>query len=448
MKTKISTEISNNMMLKKLLPFLAIIFAAAILSGCDKSSPTSPSTSPSIVEGRVVGSASSTGNMQKSSSTQSGIQGATVILASIKSDGSLQTVSNAAVQTDVNGKFDVETNLNGISNLVVIASQGSSHWKAVVTSQVQSGLKVFSEPLDDQTTIKTDIYIKAKEHNHDNVTYAEIDNYISSDIATEIEADTTMEDDIEASINAEANAEVDAFSDSSIGMSQGQWQSVIGGKEDAEISLERNLYFANNQSDDDAAENSYYKGVVNAFINAGLSAGTCIKLMEISQRAFINSLSGLNAQIAFSFEQRSQEIKAIVTNYAVQSNFISLGASQTQISDAATAGDNLVVSIKNALTISDIDNAYETYRSAIESDIPVLLGINSNMMTNMDASLAGYRTVLQAAVSSNVSFAALVKAYSAFYSSVKTEMAMVMNPANGAHLNAAAETMMILYANF
>ncbi|MHB9013297.1 MAG: hypothetical protein ACYC49_13875, partial [Ignavibacteriaceae bacterium] len=177
MKIKISREILNDNMLRKLLSFFTIIFAIAILSGCSKSSPTGPSGSPATVEGRVTGSSSSMGKMQKSSSTQTGVQGATVILAMIKADGSLQTVSKAAVQTDANGKFDVETNLSGISNLVVIATQGASQWKAVITSQVQSGLKVYAEPLDDQTTIKTNIFIKAKENNDGNVTYSEIGNY-------------------------------------------------------------------------------------------------------------------------------------------------------------------------------------------------------------------------------------------------------------------------------
>ncbi len=445
---KISREILNDNMLRKLLSFFTIIFAIAILSGCSKSSPTGPSGSPATVEGRVTGSSSSMGKMQKSSSTQTGVQGATVILAMIKADGSLQTVSNAAVQTDASGKFDVETNLNGISNLVVVATQGASQWKAVITSQVQSGLKVYAEPLDDQTTIKTNIFIKAKENNDGNVTYSEIGNYISSGIAAEIESDTTMENEVEASINAEANAEATAASNSSIGITQAQWQSLISGEADAEASLERNLYYANNQSDDDAAKGSYFQGMVNAYTNAGLSAGTYVKLMEISERVFINNTTNLNTQVAFSFEQRSEEFKAMAMSYAIQSSFTALGASQSQMSDAITAGTNLAVSIKNALTISDIKNDNETYRSAIEADMSILLGMNSNMMTNMDANLAGYRATLEAAVSSNVSVDAIVNAYSVFYSSVKTEMSAVMGTTNGTHLKAAAETMMILYANF
>jgi hypothetical protein len=163
---------------------------------------------------------------------------------------------------------------------------------------------------------------------------------------------------------------------------------------------------------------------------------------------FINNTTNLNTQVAFSFEQRSEEFKAMAMSYAIQSSFTALGASQSQMSDAITAGTNLAVSIKSALTISDIDNDYETYRSAIEADMSVLLGMDSNMMTNMDANLSGYRATLEAAVSTNVSVDAIVNAYSVFYSSVKTEMSSVMGTTNGTHLNAAAETMMILYANF
>ncbi len=448
MKLKISRDVLNNNMLRKLLSLFAVIFTIAILSGCEKSSPTGPSGSPAIVEGRVSGSSSSMGKMQKSSSTQGGVQGATVILAMVKANGSLQTVSNAAVQTDASGKFDVETNLSGISNLVVVATQGASQWKAVITSQVQSGLKVYAEPLDDQTTIKTDIFIKAKENNHGNVTYAEIENYISSGVAAEIESDTTMEGEVEASINAEANAEATAASNSSIGMTQAQWESVISGENDAEASLERNLYYANNQSDDDAAKGSYFQGMVNAYMNSGLSAATYVKLMEISERVFINSTTNLNTQVAFSFEQRAEEIKAIIMSYAIQSSFTALGASQSQMSNAITAGTNLAVSIKSALTMSDINNDYETYRLAIEADMSVLLGMDSNMMTNMDANLSGYRATLKAAVSSSVSESVIVNAYSAFYSSVKTQMSTIMGTSNSAHINAAAEVMMILYANF
>lgn len=448
MKTDIYKRVFSFDKARRIILSLVVFSVIAILSGCANSNPSGPSGSPATVEGKVSGSNSSAGKMFKSTSTESGVQGATVILAMVKANGTLQTVSKAAVQTDINGKFDVETDLSGISNLVVIATQGTQQWKAVVTSQVQSGLKVYSEPLDDQTTIKTNLFIKAKENNDGNVTYAEIENYVSSGIASEIESDSSMENEVEASINAEANAEAEAASNSALGITQAQWNSVVNGEAEAEASLERNLYYANNQSDDDAAHSSYFQGMVNAYLNAGLSADMYIKVLEISERVFLNSTANLNAQVAFSFEQRAEYIKAVIMNYAVQSSFTALGASQAEMNDAINAGVTLATSIKSATSASDINNAYTTYQSTIEADMSVMIGINSSMMSNMDSNLAGYRSTLQAAVTSNASATSVVNAYAAFYASVKAEMTSVMGVSNAARLNAAANVMMILYASF
>lgn len=448
MKTDIYKRVFSFDKARRIILSLVVFSVIAILSGCANSNPSGPSGSPATVEGKVSGSSSSAGKMFKSTSTESGVQGATVILAMVKANGTLQTVSKAAVQTDVNGKFDVETDLSGISNLVVIATQGAQQWKAVVTSQVQSGLKVYSEPLDDQTTIKTNLFIKAKENNDGNVTYAEIENYVSSGIASEIESDSSMENEVEASINAEANAEAEAASNSALGITQAQWNSVVSGEAEAEASLERNLYYANNQSDDDAAHSSYFQGMVNAYLNAGLSADMYIKVLEISERVFLNSTANLNAQVAFSFAQRAEYIKAVIMNYAVQSSFTALGASQAEMNDAINAGVTLATSIKSATSESDINNAYTTYQSTIEADMSVMIGINSSMTSNMDSNLAGYRSTLQAAVTSNASATSVVNAYAAFYASVKAEMTSIMGVSNAARVNAAANVMMILYANF
>lgn len=104
------------------------------LAGWEDYNPAGLNTLPALLKRRSIANF----GMNKSSKTnsiKSGVQGTAVILAEIKSDCSLETVSKSAVQTDSDGgKYSLKLIMNGISDLVVITNNNSSQRMAVVLS--------------------------------------------------------------------------------------------------------------------------------------------------------------------------------------------------------------------------------------------------------------------------------------------------------------------------
>lgn len=144
----------------KILSFLLIAISLVLAVGCsDDDNPTEVNANGnSQVEGTVYGEQSSSMVLAKSSSSQA-VSGAVVILAQVQADGLLKTVSNKSVTTNSEGRFLVETNLDGAKNLVVIATKDNLKWKAVVSSEVKKNTKVYSPPVNKDSDSRADLYI-------------------------------------------------------------------------------------------------------------------------------------------------------------------------------------------------------------------------------------------------------------------------------------------------
>lgn len=410
------------------------------LAGCSQTNPAGPSSSTAIVKGRVESNTA----MNKVGSTGSGVQGATVILAEVRSDGSLETISNAAVQTDIDGNFSLETNMNNLSDLVVIANKDSSQWMAVVSSSVNSSSTVYVRPLNDETTVMASVYIRAKADNYSNVTYPEIDNYINSKIAAQIKSNSALIGETAASLNAEANAEYESASE--MGLSQSQWQAIINDKYNAQASLDEQLYNSSAPDDSNAYE-SYYQALVNAYINAGASADTYAKLLIIANSEFVKSTSNLNSQLSFYFEQSAAYLRAKVTNYAVQEKFNAMGASNAEIEAAAAAGLSLSSSIKNASAQSDIDNSFSNYRTQIVAELKMFFNSNQEMVTAISSKAQLYNSTFKSDVSSGSSTNDIISAYNKFYSGINSSVAASFGSGSQSQINDMTDMMVIVYGS-
>jgi len=110
------------------LLFSAVITASLFVTACSNDdNPVDSTGGTAKVAGRISSGNSMAKVLSKTGNTETtaSVQGAVVVLAQVQADGSLKTVSNQSVQTDVSGKFVVETNLSGANNLVVVATQGT-----------------------------------------------------------------------------------------------------------------------------------------------------------------------------------------------------------------------------------------------------------------------------------------------------------------------------------
>ncbi len=423
--------------------FIPILFAAFLI-GCNNN-PSGPSNAPARVQGKVTGS-SSMNKIEKTNAVQNNIQGATVILSEVKSDGSLETVSNAAVQTDANGNFIIETNLDGVSDLIVVATKDSSQWKAIVSAEVKSGITVNTQPVDDESTAQADVYVKAKSENDNEVTSTIIQNYINSKIAAEIKGNSGLEIQAASALNAEAQAEAQTASSSSFNVSQSQWQQIMNSQAEANAQLETDLNNSSSLSEDNSYE-TYYQNLAAAYTKAGLTVDTYGKILEISHEVFLNAASKLNSQLAFDFEQSAAVIRAKVISYAVQSKFGELGASSVEIQDIMNSSAALNSSIANAGSSSDIDNAFSVFHDKILSALKIVFNSSSNNVVMIDSSVAALKAELRSSISANDSIDLLISAYSKFYLKVFNAVSAMMSSTNNNQIKSTSDTFILLYAN-
>jgi hypothetical protein len=184
---------------KYIVLFFILLFAVACSEDNNPVDSGMNSSGTSKISGRVDGNQ----GFSKISSVQ-GVEGAAVTVARVKADGSLETVSNASVQTDAEGKFTVETDVENEDHLVVVATKGSSEWKAVVSAEVKHNTTVYCPPMSDETTAEAEVYAEAKVEGKTNIVfYSEIQTYVDSDVAAEMKSDANLKTQIVAALEAE-----------------------------------------------------------------------------------------------------------------------------------------------------------------------------------------------------------------------------------------------------
>jgi hypothetical protein len=398
---------------------------------------------PSKVEGRVTGD-SGYGKMAK---LNSGVEGATVLLARIKADGSLETISNQDVQTDANGKFILETDVDGESNLVAVAAKGNNVWKAIVTSEVRSGLRVYCQPLNYETTAETDVYIESETSGNKALTYTEISNSITAEAAAYIMNNSPVIEKVSASLETQSEVSASAFTNSSIGGTIDQWHAITGAMVSAQATLERDLHFAITQNSIDAAFESYSESFINAFVSAGFSEEVFVKVFEISNSVFLKAIVNLSSEAKFEFEKRIAELRAKAIDVSVQAKFALLNASQEGIDSVINAGKSLKTSISTAATTFEIVSAFDKYHSSVRDQLESALGVHGSLIAVIESNVAGFNSTLESSVASAASTQDIINAYINFYSQVNTEVNTILSSSEASEVQIYSTTEILILIN-
>ncbi len=438
----------------KLLKAAFVLILAFGLASCSKNdNPVDSNMGSSTVSGRITTSDGLPKSPAKASTvqaTQGGVQGATVILAQVQADGSLKTVSTNAVQTDAAGKFTVNTNLSGVNNIIVVANQGSTEWKARVSSTLQSGTTVYAPPLNTKSTTEADLYIKIVSQSHaQDVDESDLKLLMDSDVAAQIKGDDNAQAQIINAMAAKYQATSQAAVNSYFGFSNSQMQAMASARANAKAKLDQALY-ASGDSDDETDNdvNDYEGTVIAASSSSNISASSYAELMRIGLTAFINATSSMSAQAKFAVAKSFSKRYAFVLSYAMQEQFTAAGASNAQINAVSSAGNTLYASIKSSTDVSQITDAYVQYRSSIQSELKLTLSAYASIIDSINTTInTGAKTTLVSITSSGASFSSLVNAYITFFTSIKSSTQASFTGASSAQVNAASQILILANMN-
>ncbi|MFA6596263.1 MAG: hypothetical protein WCS69_00960 [Ignavibacteriaceae bacterium] len=427
------------------------IITSLFLASCANNDPVGSSGGTSKVAGRV----SSTNGLQKSTyseSTLSGVQGATVVLVQVQADGSLKTVSTQNIQTDAAGKFVIETNLSGTGNLVVVATKGTTEWKAIVSSKVQSGTTVYAPPLTTESTAETNIYIKLVSEGHaSDFDEADLKLLLNAQAAGNIQGDSQAESDFIHAFQASSQASAQASGNSYFGLSSSQIQTMMQAKADAEAKFDAALY--NSSDTETETENSMddYEGTVLTAYSSGIAnAYTYAELMRIGVTTFVNASASMNSDLRLAIAKSFYARYAFVLNYAMKQQFQAAGASNAQVNSVASAGADLYASIKSSADFNQIATAFVQYHSSIISQLQVTMSSYASMIDTIDSTInstISAKAVLNASVNGTTSLNTIINAYVTFFNAVKTTTQTSLVGTSSTQVNAASQILILANMN-
>ena len=431
--------------------FLAACLFAGLIS-CSKSSDFSSGGANSKVSGRVTESNGLKSASLKSGQATAGVQGATVSIAEVQANGSLKTVSTQSVQTDVNGKFVVETKMSGTKNLVVVATKNTSEWKTVVSSEVKSGTTVYAQPLNTETTAEAEVYARLVATGKTNViSQTDVQLYVNADVAAQIKGNASAQDQFISSLEVAAQAKTKASANSYFGISNSQLQAITTANAQAQADFEAALYNADDsQSADEEKFDNFQKAIVSAYVSANVKAETYAKLSAISSKAFINAAAGMSSPIYFASAESNYLRVAFIMRQAMEAKFQEAGASSAQLSAVVSAGANLTSSIKSSVSLNQIADAFVQYHNSIVAQLKLTMSAYVNTIDMMDASIngnVGIKAMLNGAIGATVSTDAIVNAYVTFSNSCKTLVQSNMSGAMSAQVNTASEILLLANLN-
>ncbi len=436
---------------KKILSMI-IISSALILSGCSNDeNPVESNGNPAKVSGRISATSSSSNVLGKASATEA-VEGATVVLAQVQVDGSLKTVSTQSVQTDVNGKFVIETNLNEEKNLVVVAEKASAKWKAIVSAKVKSGATVYAPPLNTESTAQADIYIKLVGQGKANEgSESDLKWFINSQAAAQIHGNADAEAKVIDAIQAQNEATVKAAGNSYFGLTNAQIQAMMKAKTDASAKLDEELYM-NGDSDSgvESAFNNYENSVIAATASSNINASTYAGLMRIGLSAYTNASASMQSQARFATSKSFYLRYALALNYAMKQQFQAAGASSAQVNSVNSAGVTLYSSIKNSTDADGIANAFAQYQSSIKSELKLTLSSHATAVDSVDATINaanGAKVILSSSINFGVSLDVIVNAYVTFFNAVKTASQTAFAGATSTQASAAAQILILATVN-
>ena len=396
----------------KILLSTIVLFFIGSLVGCSNDVSVEPGEITSKVAGRIQ--------------TDTELKGIPVQLKRMDASGNIRIVSNKEVFTDDEGKFTLETNLDGTGNLLIHAEKDSKVWRGILTADVKPGITVYSQPLSKVTTVSADIYESSLESGR-NQEYTQIRLFIDEKIADILDSNRVLLDKISNAVAEESDAEKETFLRTEIGGTTSQWQQIIVAKIAAQTALDRDLYYALSKSTQQAALNNYLCTITDAYVDVGLQSYTFSKVLEASIRTFLKEVEGINSRLEFEFLKRTSLIRARILNASILSEFQKLGADPSMINDIIYAGETLQKNLYNSVSAEDIADGFTGYHEQIFENLVDILGVYGNALFPLRQDIAGYKSDLISEVVNSPGRSEIISAYITFYENIKDLVAHNLN---------------------
>jgi len=376
----------------------------------------------------------------------SGLTGISVKLIRLDDLAKSQTVSLKDVYTNSEGKFILETYLDGETNLLVLADKNNKEWRGVLTAGVKPGIAVYSQPLNDVTTVCADLFIDGIKSGG-KPEYPSIRLLIDNGIAGTLDSNREFMNNVTIAVETEINAEKETLLRPEIGGTTSQWQQINIAKFAAQTAFDRDLYYAVSKSAQQTAMYSYLGSLSDAYVDVGLQSDTFSKVLEASIRTLLKEFEGINSRLEFEFKRRTAEIRAAVLNVSVLSEFQKLGADPSIVNQVIYAGEDLQENVEKIQSAEELSTEFDDYRDLVLNILVKVLGVYGNSIRALQVNVAEYKEILITEVGNSSGMDGIISAYINFYGNINNLVKQQIYPET-VQQNAAAEVLILLNMYF
>lgn len=387
-----------------------VLFFIVNIIGCEANDIEEPEANTGKVIGKISASSDS------SSINLSDLSHISVRLTRLKPDGGEEIVSTKDVYTDSDGKFVLETDLDGLSNLLVKAEKDNLEWRGIVTSTVKSGIAVYLQPLNLITTTSADLY-KLIFISDSSFGYNTIGIMIDEEIASILNGNNEYISKVADVLKSDFETEKRTFLKAEFGGTLSQWNQIMNAVADAQCALDRDLYFAESENARDLAFRNYLNSVSDAYVEVGSSCVIYNKVNEVSVRVLLNGIKIIGSGLYFEFVKRSAEIRARILNIAVQHEFQKLEVDPSLINKVIFFGDELENNIKESHSQDEVENAFDNYKEEQIINLIKAMGIEGEIIPQLQDSIEVYKDELKVNVDTSDEDA-VINAYINFYNNI------------------------------
>lgn len=400
------------------------LFALGLgLMGCDSGGDVATVR----LEGRVTDAQGygETGGPGKQgvAAVQAAIEGAVVTAARLQGNGTLQPLEGQA-QSDATGAFALNVAARSGDLLMLRAEKGSFRSAVLVYVHVGSGGTVRAMPMTAESKAEAEVYVTVRNQDDNgqedagDASPALVAAYITSSVAAELQAGGLTTAQLATTLQQIARAEaafVSRAGASAQALAQARQRQLS-----AWAALQAALHTATSAQAESNAIASFEAAFLEAYTEAGLSAEARAKLLQTARLAATRLVAGGSQTARIALRKQAEILSALATTAAVEAAFRAEGVAQSRIDSLVQARADWFASLRAASSTTAMEQARAQYIATVEAALAATLGLSSQAMANLKASLSAAKNALQTALSLASSATAVAEASLAFYSSAES----------------------------
>lgn len=400
-------------------------------------------------EATIHGSIDTNQSQAKAQTSNSNVEGTTVTAARITTDGSFETIAGTETEANASGEFSLQVDVNAANQIVVIAEHSEGELRGFISAEIENNQSYRLKPLNGESTAETAVFAEiVSAGNADIVWKTDVETVIRPETAAEINAESSASADIATAITNYAEARAEFFAEAADGNSEAILEQSADLIAEAQFEYETNAEAAANSEDLRAAFKSLIDAKIEAYTEAGAQAGEVATMIHMQKNALHNSITNQSEEIQSSVRASASLYAATAVDFAAQTNAEASGMSETTVSAIADAGADLKTEIEaSSGASSEIEAAFEAYHEEVRTAMENDSNVEAQVIVDIDAEInsnGGAKFVFENAISGVIDANLLGDIYTAFTSSVESEVESRNEELGELDLEAMAELFILI----